>query len=291
MLSFTRAGAVATPTTVQMRVTRRFPGRVAAGAPIPTRSLSRDELIANLRHFTLGMRGPRTRACDALVLSGLALDGLDGLEDVLRDAREWGLKRVTLHAGALDVPTLVRGLDRQIDAAAVTVRSVSEAQALAAWHPVNVGVTAVVPLIESVLGECEAICRALVEARPERVVLTWPFPTAATRPPTAARAASVVPGFIDALDAAAINVGVKGLPACSLGGADRLWRSHNRWYVDAEHQLGEAILFFPDVVRFAKEDACRYCLAESRCDGVPDAWLRHGLVEALVPFEAKPESD
>ena len=102
MLSFTRAGAVATPTTVQIRLTRRFPGRVAAGAPLPSRSLTFAELEDNLRYFTHGLRGPRTRPCTALVLSGLGLTDFEDLERALALARELGFERITAHTSAKD---------------------------------------------------------------------------------------------------------------------------------------------------------------------------------------------
>ncbi|MCO4743226.1 MAG: hypothetical protein KC912_00465 [Proteobacteria bacterium] len=285
MLSFTAAGAVATPTVVQVRVTRSFPDRVSAGAPIPTRSLSVEELRANLRHFVVDMAGPRSRACDALVLSGLALERLDGLVELLAEARTWGLQRITVHAGADDAPSLASGLGAQINDAAVTVRSREQAEQLAAWQPANLRVTAVVPLVDEVIERTSAVAAALIRARPERVVLTWPFPPA-DAPPPAHRAAEAVPKILAQLDEHGIAAGVKGLPACRLGGASRIWRSQNRWYVDAEHQCGDALLFFPRVVRFAKEDACRYCSVEARCDGAPEAWLRAGLVGQLSPLDS-----
>ena len=86
------------------------------------------------------------------------------------------------------------------------------------------------------------------------------------------------------LEAAKVAWGIKGLPACRLGAlSDRLWRSGNRWYVDAEHQGTEALLFFPDVLRFAKGDACRFCALDGKCDGVPEPWLAAGLAGRLEP--------
>ena len=87
VLRFTGAGVVSTPTAVQIRVTRTLPGRLAAGAPIPDRTLSDEEVEANLRHFVVGLRGPRSRACDALVLSGVHLGERHGLAEVVRAAR------------------------------------------------------------------------------------------------------------------------------------------------------------------------------------------------------------
>ena len=89
---------------------------------------------------------------------------------------------------------------------------------------------------------------------------------------------------MDLLLTAGIDVGLKGLPACRLTRhRERMWRSRNRWYVDAGHQRDKALLFFPDVTRFAKADACRFCSWSDRCDGAPDAWLRAGLAGTLTP--------
>ncbi|TNE89520.1 MAG: hypothetical protein EP330_10950 [Deltaproteobacteria bacterium] len=281
MLSFTRAGAVATPTTVQIRVTQQFPGRVAAGAPVPQRSLSPEELHANVRHFTVGMRGPRTRPCTALVLSGVALASRAELPQILAEARGWGVDWITVHAGPDEVPSAAA---MGADAVAVRLPDVDAASRLAPSD--TVAVTAVIPLVRAVLDAPEAVAEAVIRAKPRRVVLTWPFPGgAAGVPPAATEAAAAVHAMLPVLDASGLATGVKGLPACVLGGAERLWRSQNRWYVDAEHQLADALLFFPDVVRFAKEDACRHCAVEAVCDGAPERWLRHGLVGPLDPMD------
>ena len=87
------------------------------------------------------------------------------------------------------------------------------------------------------------------------------------------------------MDAAGIASGVKGLPACRLTRPDRLWRSANRLYVDVDHQRDDALLFFPDVVRFTKSDRCRFCSADARCDGAPEAWVAAGLAGPFTPLE------
>ena len=80
MLRWTAAGAVSTPTWVQIRVQRSYPGRIRAGAPTPTRSMSPEELAENIRHFTQGLQGTRSVPCTGLVLSGV---GVARREDVL----------------------------------------------------------------------------------------------------------------------------------------------------------------------------------------------------------------
>ena len=121
---------------------------------------------------------------------------------------------------------------------------------------------------------------------PDLVVLTWPYPGGA-QPPHASDCARPVESAIARLRAAGIRVGLKGLPLCALAPAARepelTWRSGNRWYVDADHQLDRALLFFPQVVHLARRDACRFCALTSRCDGVAEAWLDAALV-SLEPI-------
>lgn len=282
MLKFTGAGAVAVPEVVQIRVAVRFPARLRAGAPEPTRELSDDEVRDNVRFFT-GDRGPRARACTALVLAGVDPAAGRDLAGILDEARGRGVTRVTWHAGAGDLAALAGGaLADRVDAVAATVRTVPDAAALAGarWP-----VTAVVPLEAAVLPGLDALAAALGQARPERVVFTWPFPPADAPPP----ADVVTPALrapVAALAAAGVRVGVKGLPPCRLGDLHaRAWRSGNRWYVDADHQRDRALLFFPDVVRFAHGDDCRFCRLVADCDGAPEPWLRAGIVGRLVPVD------
>lgn len=284
MLSWTGAGAVTAPTTLQIRVTRSFPGRVVAGAPEPPRSLSDEEVVANVAHFTEGRRGPRTRPCTALVLSGVDLQAHDGLAGVVARARALGIERVTLHVGHGDLPALgASALLGAVDAAAITVSDAADVAAIATLHDAEVHVTAVV-LLSAPLSRLDGLVDALASAPPDRVVFTWPFPPA-DPPPPAREAAAAVARVLPRL---AVPAGVKGLPACALGdiGLDRLWRSGNRFYVDAGHQRDDALMFFPDVVRFAKADVCRFCAVADRCDGAPDAWLAAGLAGRLEPLGA-----
>ena len=282
-IRWTPAGAVAAPRTLQVRVTAGFEGRVAAGAPTPTRAMTPAEIDCNIRHFTAGMRGPRTQPCDALVLSGVTSAAGSALLDVLAAARAEGMARITLH--------LPRGwgepgpLTESADAVALTVVTVHDLAGVPALSAAA-EVTVVVVLDHAGLAELEHTLDAVAAARPGRVVLTWPL--LGPPPPTADRVLAKLAGAVAPLDAAGIPYGVKGLPPCAVrrrgaGEWVESWRSSNRWYVDADHQCGQALLFFPDVVRFAKADACRFCAVSSRCDGVVAGWLAAGLAGTLVP--------
>ena len=122
---------------------------------------------------------------------------------------------------------------------------------------------------------------------------TFPFPVdgqaedIAPAPRAVAALAPAVRLFTDA----GIRVWIKGLPGCYLaspGGPDLaslIHRSANRWYVDADHQRERALMFFPDVVAFFKEDTCRYCALDWRCDGFFATFLRRPGFPPLVPIE------
>lgn len=294
MLHWTAAGAVASPLVVQIRVTRAFPGRVVAGAPQPTRSLTDDEIASNLRHFTVDRRGPRARACTGVVVSGVDAALRPEIGAVLGDARAWGVTRITLHVGNGDREALVgSAVGRSLDAVAVTVtedRDVADVAALArvgGFRGAPLAVTAVVPLDDATLPRLDHVAAGLAAIGAARVVLTWPLPDgSAPPPPHADRVLAALIGPVAVLESAGAAVIVKGIPACRLGElASRASRTGNRWYVDADHQGDRALLFFPDVVRFARVDECRFCAAADHCDGVPEAWARARIVGPLRAIE------
>jgi hypothetical protein len=227
-----------------------------------------------VRHFTEGSRGPRSVPCDELVLSGVPAARLGALSSALERARAWGIRRATLH-----VPPGAVAERLDVDAVVMPVREPGHAARLAAWTGERV---AVVPLDRTTLGRLGELLEAVAGAAPERVVLTWPYPPADPPPPAHE--------VVAALGAAVGALGdrpwtLKGLPPCLAGPHDgHAARSRNRWYVDAEHQRAAALLFFPDVVRPFKADACRACAREPECDGVARAWVEQGHVAELRPF-------
>lgn len=268
MLTFTGAGVVATPTTVQVRVAPEAFGLVRAHEA-PARALTDAEVVDNVRHLTEGQRGPRAHPCDALVLSGVPADRIGGMAEVITRARGWGIRHVTLHTSAEVVPR-----DLGLDAVGVVVRCPGDAARLRAWPVARR--TAILLLDDSAMFDA---CLGALDGL-DAVAVTWPFPPATPLP-----LAQVGPRLdvVAAVRGAADWV-IKGLPACLVGPhAARVRRSRNRFLVDADHQLGAARLFFPDVVRWAKTDSCRFCARDGTCDGVVRAWLEGGLVGRLQP--------
>lgn len=295
MLSWTEAGAVKRPITLQIRVQRRYPGRVRAGAPSPTRSLSRAELLANLRHFTEGQRGPRTAPCTALVLSGVGLLSSPDTLPVLTQARSLGIEHVVLHAGVEDLEGFAaapwRGL---VDVLVVPLQPETAhglevgAEAVAACRAAGIAVAVNTVLSTLALGSLERVARVAADLAPDSCTFSFPFPTGAEQAPPPAPA-SLLPALgraVATLEAADAEPRIKGLPACYLGPlAERLGPSSNRFYVDADHQLDDALMFFPHVLAFHKGDACRFCSHDSRCDGFFAAWLRLPGFPPLEPMQ------
>ena len=94
MIRWTTGGAVSNPTTVQVRVQRSYPGRIRAGAPVPTRSMSPEEVETNVRWFTEGLDTPRSAPCTALVMSGVGVGQRRDTPTAIALGRQLGIERV-----------------------------------------------------------------------------------------------------------------------------------------------------------------------------------------------------
>jgi hypothetical protein len=294
MISWTNAGAVPTPRVVQIRVQRSYPGRIRAGAPVPTRSMSAAEVFDNINYFTVGLDTPRTSPCTTLVMSGVGVAGRPETCEAIDLARAQGIERVILHAGVEDLPRLeVKRFADRVDVLVIPVRpgggTLSIAGGIiAAAVEAGLQVATNTVLSDSALPLLPAVARVLAAARPSRITFTYPFPINggdSAHVPSPPRAVAALRKALRILDGAGLDVGLKGLPVCLLGAqAHRLGRTANRWYVDADHQRAEALSFFPDVVSFYKEDVCRFCVADRRCDGFFATYLRRPGFPALEPL-------
>ncbi len=299
MLTWTAAGSVQRPTTLQIRVQRAYPGRIRAGAPVPTRSMTPDELIANLRYFTEEMRGPRTAPCTTVVLSGVGVACRADVPALLDRARDWGVTGLILHAGTEDLERFdAARFAGRVDRIVVPLQPGPGGgvlqhgrRVIRACQERGLAVTASTQLSALAIPQLPAVGRLLSAAGPESVVFTYPFPIAGNTSSevpgvraTVAALARVVPG----LEREGLRVDLKGLPACYLGPlASRLRRTSNRFYVDAEHQCVDALMFFPDVVAFTKVEACRFCDADGCCDGFFATYLRRSGFPALEPLQGE----
>ncbi len=294
MLNWTRAGAVEGPRTLQIRLQRSYPGRVRAGAPVPTRSMSTEEVRANIGYFT--DTRPRGVPVTALVLSGVGAASRPDLPELVAFARDRGVQTVVLHAGvedlagldpaALPVDRLVLPLQPGDAGAALAEAADALGRAARAGRAVAVHTV----LSPSAIPLLPAISRVAAMSQARSFTLTFPFPVdgaPASEVDPAPRAVAALNEVIPALEARGLSVAIKGLPVCYLGSLARLvYRTANRWYADADHQLAKALLFFPDVVAFHKEDDCRFCPADSRCDGFFATYLRRPGFPRLIPLGA-----
>ena len=295
MIRWTAAGAVSTPTTVQVRVQRSYPGRIRAGAPVPTRSMSREELLDNLRYFTEGLEGPRTQPCSGLVLSGVGVATRPDIPEAIERARSLGIAWVVMHVGGEDLddldPARFVGL---VDTLVTPVQPengtlVKVCETIARARSAGLKVAANTVLTANALPSLGRAARPLAKAAPDSMTFTYPFPingNEATSAPNPGRVMSALRPALAELDRAGVSAQIKGLPACHLGrDAHRLGRTSNRYYVDADHQTTDALVFFPDVVRFHKDDVCRFCTQNEQCDGFFSTYLRRPGFPPLRPVE------
>ncbi len=301
MLRWTSSGAVSAPQSLQIRLSQRFPGRVQAGAPVPRRALKADELVSNILHFTARMRGPRQRPCTTLVLSGGGLGRRDDLPAALRLARKEGIRRVVLHASAADLvaeeglaPAADPGWAALVD---VLVLPFTEPGLLASLlrtvgartvPRVVVNVSLQQPMLKSIPPLADGIAASVPEARPDEVVWTWPFPGPGTSmPPDIHATAELVRAASLTLQDCGVANTLKGLPPCLSGPMPFPRRkTGNRWYVDADHQHDDALLFLPTVARFHKSDSCRFCREDQVCDGFFAEYLDRPGCPGLHPVDA-----
>jgi hypothetical protein len=249
---------------------------------MPSRDLDIGEVRDNLRFFLKTSRNPRSVPCETVVLSGLRIDLCDGLTAVLEEAEGWGMRRSVAHLHA-PKPHLLAAL-RRVDTVVLSVWAETDLSAMGGATQRSANTRMVVPLVGPVHTVATRIA-AVVAARPDGVVLSWPL--AASEPIDVSEVGQHLDGWTAPLDAAGIPWGLKGLPACVVPACRTrpkvVWRSNNRWYVDADHQREAALLFRPDVVRYTKPDSCRRCRLTPRCDGVPQRVLP--LLGPLVPIE------
>jgi hypothetical protein len=255
------------------------------------------ELIANLRYFTDDMRGPRSAPCTTVVLSGVGVASRDDVPALLDQARAFGVTGLVLHAGLedLDAFDAVRFAGR-VDRIVVPVQPGPGGEVLQqsrrAIHDCQaqgLAVIASTQLSARAVLQLPSVGRILAAAGPEAVVFTFPFPIAgnsAAEVPGVRAIVQALEQVVPVLERAGLRVELKGLPACYLGRlGSRLRRTSNRFYVDADHQCGDALMFFPDVVAFTKAEVCRFCDADGRCDGFFATYLRRSGFPALEPLK------
>ena len=208
------------------------------------------------------------------------------------EARALGYERITVHA-AMDTAEHVVESDLNGMFDALGVASHERVDVMAIRHLEHLRdpngnrphISVVKSLNHEGLAALEDDVTQFIEAGIDRLVLTWPL-VAKEVPPHVQSILERLDGVIRACDVAQIPVGLKGFPLCVLGEySSRAWRSKNRYYVDAGHQLENALLFFPDIIQLQKLDRCRQCIVSHQCDGIPPQWLALGLTGPIEPVE------
>jgi hypothetical protein len=256
---------------------------VVAGAPEAERDLSPAELAENLRYFTVGLRGPRSRPCTGLILSGAGLLARPDLPTALEQARAAGIVRVVAHGSPVEGEELPRYAGA-IDLLVLNLQPEASTRELAVLlEGATLPLALSVVLGPEALSQIQALLPLLQRFPSPPLTFTWPY---------AGPAPSWAEGMT-ALRLAESALGrrpwsIKGLPPCLLGPlGTRVHKSMNRWYVDAAHQRERALRFFPDVLRLRKVDHCRFCEADPRCDGMNPHLIRPGY-PATSPLDPAP---
>jgi hypothetical protein len=250
-----------------------------------------DEIRANLVHFT--SPGPRGQPVDELVLSGVGVASRPDLAELCALARGRGVGRIVLHAGVEDLAAfrpdraVVNLLILPVQPGESTASLAAAADALARCREAGIRTVANTQLSSEALPLLVAAARAAGRRGAAGHTFTYPFPVdgaSALHAPSPARAVLHLRPAVAEAQSAGVSPAIRGIPACLLADLGGLaGRTRNRWYVDADHQLDRALLFFPDVTAFHKEEACRFCAADARCDGFFATYLRRPGFGRLTP--------
>ena len=251
MMSWTASGLVRTPSTVQIRCSLDTPKELKAGAPQPSRSLSNQELRENLQYFRFGLDTPRTIPCSSLTLSGLNGDDWERFEII----QDFPFEYITLHANPEQLHW--KELERyqtSFHRLSIPLNAQTHNIDIPQWA---IPKTTIVISLEEGLENW--LPKTIVKSNREGwnpFIFLYPFPLNTQSSPLSPQKA------IDLLDRLTQDCRhapiVKGLPYCLAKTTYNLFaKTSNRWYVDAQHQKEKALLFFPDVSCYYKDDQCR----------------------------------
>ncbi len=235
-------------------------------------------MASAIRHFGRRRRGPRTTACDRVVVR---YSPAEAAITALLDAPGEGFHHRTLIFSESDIDT-VRAAPRHAEAWGLTdatadairrVRSAAESPPLTA-------------LFDRLPTSDEA--RELVAASPDHVRIEAEAFGAAY----AKRITEVLHIFCDG----GLSCTVTGWPACALHGAGltrvNTERLESRWRIDLRGKPGFAPEFAsletPNRQRFMRTEACRACGVATACDGVSMLSLEAGPMPIPRPIRATP---
>lgn len=261
MISWTSSGLVRTPNTVQIRCNSEMPKELKAGAPSPNRSLSNQELAENLQYFRFALDTPRTIPCSSLTLSGLNGDDSGRFETI----KQFPFDYITLHVSSdsinwMELAHYQQGYQR----ISIPLNAKTAALQIPSWAISKT--TLVISLEEGLEAWLPSAIERANQENWNPFVFLYPFPLNRQSSPLSPQKA------IELLEQLTKNCKknpiIKGLPYCLAKTKYTLFaKTTNRWYVDAAHQKEKALLFFPDVSCYYKDDQCRFCRHNEECDG------------------------
>lgn len=263
MIHWTKAGIVPSPKTVQIRITGSHLSALKAGAPMTQQILSPEAFLENLQYFRIGLDGPRSIPCTSLTLSGLPHDTVPYLSHLQTVKFDY----VVAHIDHASVDWhMLHPFDQQIHRFAIPIQK----EALESLYKIPTWALLKSTFILVLTSDLPDIFKEIQHSLPQwhSLVFSYPFPLgtqSSWSPQDCQNWLIQQQTFLQNLPYAPI---IKGLPSCLMQSPFVLHsKTSNRWYVDNAHQQTQALLFFPDITCFYKDDQCRYCRFDQQCDG------------------------
>ena len=275
MITWTASGVVTTPDTIQIRLSKQNPSEIRAGAPTPTRILSPEEFQDNLDYFRFTLDGPRSQACTKLTLSGLQRENAAYFEILVQYPHfQW----ITLHIDPSIINwTELAEYQQCYHRLSIPINDLHQAQSIPQWA---IDKCHIILLLEQGLENwIEPIITLANQRSWNPLIFLYPFPLLESQHSTTLSPKQC----LDLLEKHCRSLHnppiIKGLPHCLLDSSFSVHsKTSNRWYVDASHQREKALLFFPDILSFHKDDQCRFCRFTGSCDGFFTIYLeQHDL--------------
>lgn len=278
MIRWTSSGVVGYPKAVQIRLTKNYPSRIAGKAPQPSRELSPSELLNNIEYFTTGLKTPRTRPCNRLILSGIQEHQRSSIEQVIFSLVKYEMAQLVLHIPPNELKFFIE-IENTTQSDLKYVCSIKTLNDLIKTAPLaSTETTLSIMLNTEVLSNWDTCIEQLRMSSLDTVVFHYPYPGANEKPEyDLSLLISKLELVKKAFENSPLKIFCKGLPICYLHPLDFSYQqTQNRWYVDADHQKEEALLFLPDVIQYHKADSCRFCSFDSKCDGFFLSHLKTG---------------
>ena len=283
MIRWTPQGVVAYPRAVQIRLNLNHPQRIPGKAPTPTRTLTPTELEDNLRYFTSGLDGPRSRPCTSLILSGMTESFVQYVLDRIEHLKGLGLSKLILHLDQHFIEATQQiGQTQALEVRRIcSIKSISALQYLITEPHLDLELSII--LNHEIIESWADVMLLLHKWRGPLINFHYPYPSREGPPSLSLER---IKSCLQECQrhCTHFRIHVKGLPICYLHPLQFSYRqTGNRWYVDSDHQRENALLFLPNVLQFHKTDACRFCHVDAQCDGFFLQYLQQGQYPPLKP--------